>query len=80
MASGWRESAAAMPKTGRSSLAETRKIDIPGLTPPTWQSVLDHEYEAWESAPFKIDTALTSPAVAVAMAVAMITERFLSKE
>ena len=28
---------------------ETRKIDIPGLTPPTWQSVLDHEYEAWEA-------------------------------
>jgi predicted kinase len=54
---------------------ETRKIDIPGLTPPTWQSVLDHEYEAWESAPFRIDTALTSPA----QAVAMITERFLSK-
>lgn len=22
---------------------ETRKIDIPGLTPPTWQSVLDYE-------------------------------------
>lgn len=55
---------------------ETRKIDIPGLTPPTWQSVLVHEYEAWESAPFNIDTALTSPA----QAVAMITERFLSKE
>ncbi|KPY50138.1 AAA family ATPase [Pseudomonas syringae] len=55
---------------------ETRKIDILGLTPPTWQSVLDHEYEAWEDAPFKIDTALTSPA----QAVAMITERFLSKE
>lgn len=55
---------------------ETRKIDIPRLTPPTWQSVLDHEYEAWESDPFNIDTALTSPA----QAVAMITERFLSKE
>jgi len=55
---------------------ETRKIDIPGLTPPTWQCVLDHEYEAWESAPFKTDTALTSPA----QAVAMITERFLFKE
>ncbi|MCL8332367.1 kinase, partial [Pseudomonas juntendi] len=30
---------------------------------------------AWESAPFNIDTALTSPE----QAVAMITERFLSK-
>jgi predicted kinase len=55
---------------------ETRKIDIPGLTPPTWQSVLDHEYEAWDNAPFDIDTALTSPAEAVAM----ITKRFLSEE
>lgn len=53
---------------------ENRKIDIPGLTPPTWQSVLDHEYEAWDNAPFNIDTALTSPAEAVAM----ITKRFLS--
>lgn len=51
---------------------ETRKIDIPGLSPPTWQSVLDHEYEAWDDAPFNIDTALTSPTEAVAM----ITERF----
>lgn len=53
---------------------ETRSIDIPGLTPPTWQSVLEHEYEAWDNAPFNIDTALISPAEAVAM----ITERFLS--
>lgn len=55
---------------------ETRKIDVPGLIPPTWQSVLDHEYEAWGSALFSIDTALTSPA----QAVAMIVERLLSKE
>jgi len=51
---------------------ETREIDIPGLTPPTWQSVLDHEYEAWDEAPFCIDTALTS----AAQAVAMLTNRF----
>ncbi|QJI37126.1 AAA family ATPase [Pseudomonas sp. ADAK13] len=55
---------------------ETRKIDIPKLTPPTWQSVLDQEYEAWENALFTIDTTLTSPAKAVAM----ITERFLHNE
>jgi hypothetical protein len=41
--------------------------DIAGLTPPTWQSVLDHEYEAWAEEPFTIDTALTSPAQAVSM-------------
>ncbi|MBM1203024.1 AAA family ATPase [Pseudomonas fragi] len=53
---------------------ETRVSDIPGLIPPTWQSVLDHEYEAWVSAPFCIDTARTSQA----QAVALIAERFLS--
>ena len=52
---------------------ETRRVDIPGLTPPTWQSVLDHEYEPWEEAPFCIDTALTSPV----QAVSMIIDRFL---
>jgi predicted kinase len=55
---------------------ETRVIDIPGLTPPTWQSVLGHEYAAWDEAPFTVDTALMSPAAAVAL----ITERFLSNE
>ena len=49
--------------------------DIPGLTPPTWQSVLDHEYEAWGTAPFSIDTAVTSKA----QAVALITETLLSR-
>ncbi|UUQ64861.1 ATP-binding protein [Pseudomonas fuscovaginae UPB0736] len=46
---------------------ETREVDIPGLTPPTWQSVLEHEYEAWEEAPFSVDTAMMSPVGAVAM-------------
>ncbi|WP_191485944.1 AAA family ATPase [Pseudomonas sp. FEN] len=55
---------------------EARKIDIPGLAPPTWQSVLAHEYEPWDNAPFDIDTALTSATEAVAM----IAKQFLSKE
>ncbi|MFK9006084.1 AAA family ATPase [Pseudomonas pergaminensis] len=44
---------------------ETRTGDIPGLFPPTWQSVLAHEYEAWESVPLEIDTALMTPEQAV---------------
>ncbi|MGY2413334.1 AAA family ATPase [Pseudomonas pergaminensis] len=44
---------------------ETRTGDIPGLIPPTWQSVLAHEYEAWESVPQEIDTALMTPEQAV---------------
>lgn len=55
---------------------ETREGDIPGLTPPTWQSVLDHEYEPWDEAPFCIDTAMAS----AAQAVSMIINRFLSRE
>jgi predicted kinase len=55
---------------------QTRQSDIPGLTPPTWQSVLDHEYDGWENAPFTIDTAHTS----ATSAVAIITERLLSTE
>ncbi|KPY01584.1 MULTISPECIES: AAA family ATPase [Pseudomonas syringae group] len=53
---------------------ETRLGDIPGLTPPTWQSVLDHEYEAWAEAPFTIDTALT-PSV---QAVSKLAKRLLA--
>lgn len=52
---------------------ETRTGDIPGLMPPTWQSVLAHEYEAWDEAAFCIDTALISPA----QAALMITDRLL---
>lgn len=44
---------------------ETRQGDIPGLSPPTWQSVLNHEYEEWDDVPFSIDTALTSSGQAV---------------
>ncbi|WP_454834598.1 AAA family ATPase [Pseudomonas lini] len=45
----------------------SRQVEIPGLTPPTWQSVLVHEYEAWAETPFRIDTALVSPEHAVAL-------------
>ncbi|KAA0944812.1 MULTISPECIES: AAA family ATPase [unclassified Pseudomonas] len=53
---------------------ETRTSDIPGLTPPTWQSVLAHEYEPWDNAALTIDTALKS----AAQAVAAITEELLT--
>lgn len=53
---------------------ETRTLDISGLTPPTWQSVLDHEYEGWDEARLRIDTAFTS----AEQAVALLAERLLS--
>ena len=47
---------------------EGRVGDIPGLVPPTWQSVQVHEYEPWEAPPFRLDTAQMTPAEAVAAA------------
>lgn len=44
---------------------ETREGDISGLTPPSWPSVLKHDYEAWSSKPFSIDTSLMSATAAV---------------
>ncbi|SNT05551.1 AAA family ATPase [Pseudomonas segetis] len=46
---------------------ETRSSDIAGLSPPTWQAVLNHDYQAWDSPPLQIDTARLMPAQAVAM-------------
>jgi predicted kinase len=37
--------------------AETRASSIPGLVLPTWQEILDREYEPWEPPPLVIDTA-----------------------
>ncbi len=44
---------------------ENRRSDIPGLTSPTWQSVLDHEYEAWEMTRLTVDSAVLSTEQAV---------------
>lgn len=39
---------------------EQRQSDVPGLIPPSWQSVLDHDYEPWSPAPLTVDTARLS--------------------
>lgn len=52
---------------------ETRQVDIPGLTPPAWQSVMNHDYEPWDTDPFTVDTALDSPAEALAAIVEHIS-------
>jgi predicted kinase len=44
---------------------QTREVDIPGLTLPTWRQVLDHDYEPWDHDHLVIDTATQSPASAV---------------
>lgn len=52
---------------------ETRQVDILGLTPPAWQSVMNHDYEPWDTDPFTVDTALDSPAEALAAIVEHIS-------
>ncbi|MFJ8857644.1 AAA family ATPase [Streptomyces sp. NPDC102451] len=39
----------------------SRTIDIPGLTPPDWQQVLDHDYEPWNRDHIVVDTAGEEP-------------------
>lgn len=54
---------------------ETRQVDVPGLQAPSWQSVLDHDYQAWASAPLRLDSASLSPQQAVALILARLPVR-----
>jgi hypothetical protein len=45
--------------------AQTRTSSIPGLVLPTWQEILDREYEPWAHRPLVIDTAGTDADTAV---------------
>ena len=55
------------------SRVEARAGDIGGLVPPSWQSVLAHEFEPWDEAIVTVDTAFLSPAQAVAIILNNIT-------
>jgi predicted kinase len=35
---------------------ETRAVDVPGLVPPTWQEVVDRDYEPWDRQRILLDT------------------------
>ena len=41
---------------------ESRSSQVPGLNLPTWQSVVDREYERWQGERIVIDTAGQTPA------------------
>ncbi|PWW06141.1 AAA domain-containing protein [Paenibacillus cellulosilyticus] len=45
----------------------TRIIDIPGLVPPTWEQVVNRDYEAWDRKPIIIDTSHRSIAESMQM-------------
>lgn len=40
---------------------ETRTIDVAGLAPPTWQQVIDRDYEPWSRPRLVLDTAHRTP-------------------
>lgn len=47
-------------RTEHRRRVEGRKTDIWDFTPPTWEAVLHHEYEAWTTSRLVIDSALVS--------------------
>ena len=47
--------------------AENRTVDVAGLRLPSWEEIRTREYEAWETADLRIDTAATRPRQAAAI-------------
>lgn len=45
--------------------AEQRVVDIPDLVLPTWQEILDRDYEPWTTERLVLDTAIMNPDSAV---------------
>ena len=60
-------------QTEHQRRVESRAVDVAGLTPPTWQSVVNHEYEAWVTAPFTLDTARMSAIDSVELIMAQLS-------
>lgn len=54
---------------------ESRRSDIAGLVPPSWASVLAHDFEVWAPQPFTLDTCAVSIQVAVETVVALVNRR-----
>ena len=44
---------------------QTSEVDIPGLALPSWQQVLDRDYEPWDRDHLVLDTATQPPAAVV---------------
>jgi predicted kinase len=54
---------------------ESRRSDIPGLSLPSWQAVLDREYEPWDRPHVVVDTATLGVDQALATLGVMLPER-----
>jgi mRNA interferase HigB len=60
--------------------ARCREIDdIPGLFPPSWDSVRQHDYEAWGEVSSRLDSARMSPDEAVAVIIEYLTHSWLDE-
>jgi predicted kinase len=58
--------------------AETRKTDVEGLVKPTWQEIVEREYDDWGQRPIIVDTAARDvPEVVEALIVKLRTDRLL---
>ncbi len=54
---------------------ENRDASIPGLKLPTWQDILDREYEDWKTKNMTIDTAIYSEAEAIDMIISELNKK-----
>ena len=54
--------------------AEQREIDIPGITAPTWQEIVDRDYRPWSRDHLIIDTAVVDAEAGTAAVQAAIHE------
>ena len=61
--------------TQHKNRIEVRQSSVTNLKLPTWQDVLDREYEIWHSADMIIDTAINSSVLAVDMIITEIKKR-----
>lgn len=52
--------------------AETRVVNVRGLTLPDWGAIQSREYEEWERAILRIDTSVTSPNEAAQQILALL--------
>jgi predicted kinase len=53
---------------------DTRVVDIPDLVHPTWQEIVDRDYEPWTRDHLVVDTATHSPAEAADLIMTAIPE------
>ncbi|KEC73299.1 UNVERIFIED_ORG: putative kinase [Rhizobium esperanzae] len=65
-------------KTEHRRRVETRKTDVEGLVKPTWQEVVERNYDDWGQRPIVVETAARDvPEIVEALIIELRTERLL---